>query len=102
MRLSQRRHVDLPTRVEQGLVALQRAEEIGTDAHERVQARIAKTPRKDFGEAAALARFGAHIKLLALIDVQEEGGWLGLIQFLLSTLGLVEQIRKIGFPVLIE
>jgi hypothetical protein len=102
LRLTQRRHVDLPTRVEQGLVALQRAHEIRTDAHKRAQTWIAKTLHEDFREAPALAQLGPHIKLLALIDVQEKGRRLGLRQFHLPTLGLVEQLRQARFPVVVE
>ena len=50
--------------------------------------------RQDFREAAALALLGAHVKLLALIDVEEEGRRLGLVQFLVAALGRVEQIAQ--------
>ena len=40
-----------------------------------------KTLRKDFRETPALALLGAHVKLLALVDIQEEGRRLGLAQF---------------------
>ena len=52
--------------------------------------------RKDFREAAALPLLGAHVKLLALIDIEEEGRRLGLIELLVAALGLVEQIGKMG------
>jgi hypothetical protein len=42
------------------------------------------------------------IKLLALINVQKEGWWLGLIQFLVAAAGLIEQICKIDLLAVIE
>ena len=52
--LAQRRHVDLLARLEQRLVALQRAEEVGAHAHHHAQARVGQRLRKQFGEAPPL------------------------------------------------
>ena len=50
--------------------------------------------REEFGEAPALALLGAHVKLLALIDVEKEGRRLGLIEFLAAALGGVDQVGQ--------
>ena len=51
-----------------------------------------------FGEAAALALLGAHVELLALIDVEEEGRRLGLPSPV-AALGRIEQIPQRGIAV---
>src|SRR5215216_5403899 len=45
---------------------------------------------------------GAHIQFFALIDVEEKGGGLNPIKFLVTALGFVEQIGKSGLPVRVE
>ena len=99
LRLAQRRHVDLAVHGIERLVVLQRAEEVGAHAHQHAQARVAEPLREHFGEAPALALLGAHVKLLALIDVKKEGRRLGLIQLLVAALGRVEQVPQRGLAV---
>ena len=50
--------------------------------------------RDEFGEAPPLALPGAHIKLLALIDIEKEGRRLRLIEFLATAVGGVDQIGQ--------
>ena len=50
--------------------------------------------RQQFGEAPPLALLGAHVKLLALIDIEEEGRRLGLIELLAAALGGVDQVGQ--------
>jgi hypothetical protein len=78
------------------LVLLQLAEEIGAQAHHRAQARVAQAFGDELRETAALALLGAHVKLLALVDVDEEDRRLGLAQLLQPALGRVEQIAQPG------
>ena len=97
--LAQRRHVDLLARLEQRLVVLQMAEEVGAQAHHRAQTRVGQRLREQFGEAPALPLLGAHVKLLALVDVEKEARRLGLIEFLAAALGGVDQIGQRGLAV---
>ena len=80
LRLAQRRHVDQAMRGIERFVFLQIAEKVRPHAQHCPQTRVAERMRQDFGEAAALALLGAHVQLLALIDVEKEGRRLGLIQ----------------------
>ena len=85
--------------LEQRLVVLQVAEEVGAQAHHRAQARIGQRLREQFGKAPTLAFLGAHIKLFALVDVEKKGRRLGLIEFLAAALGGVDQIGQRGLAV---
>ena len=89
--LAQRRHVDLAVDGEQRLVVLQRAEEIGAQAHQGVEARIGNGIGEQAREGGALRFLGADVELLALIDIEEEGRRLGLAELLVAALGGVEQ-----------
>jgi hypothetical protein len=90
LRLAQRRHVDQPMHGIERLVLLQVSEEVRPHAHHRAQARVAEVLRQDFREAPALALPGAHVKLLALVDGDEECRWLGLMQ-----LFVVARLRRV-------
>ena len=92
-RLAQRRHIDLPTHFVKWFVFLQLTEKIGTHAHQRVQARVGYTLRNHLREPPALALLGAYVKLLPLIDVEQERWRLGLMQRVAVTrLSRIEQV----------
>ena len=99
LRLAQRRHIDLLVHPIERLIVLQRPEEIGTHAHQRTQPLVAEPCRDDLREAAALALLGAHVKLLALIDVQKECRRLGLAELLAAPLGRIQQVAQRGLAV---
>ena len=93
--LAERRHVDLQAGLEQRLVALQRPKKVGAHAHHHAQARVGERLGKEFGEAPPLLSLsGARVKLLALIDIEEEGRRLGLAEFLAAALGGVDQMGE--------
>ena len=78
---------------------MQRPEEVGAQAHHRAQTRVGQRLRDEFGEAPSLPLLGAHIKLLALVDVEKEARRLGLIEFLAAALGGLDQIGQRGLAV---
>src|SRR5580704_5754819 len=80
--------------IEERLVILQRPKEIGSNAHEHAQARVAETAGYYVREAVALVHLGAHIKFFALIDVEEECLRLRLLQLLVTALGRIQEIAK--------
>jgi hypothetical protein len=90
--LTQRRHVDLAVHGIERLVVLQCAQEVGAQAHQHHQARVAELLREQLGEAAALAFVGADIELLALVDIEEERRRLGLMELFVTALGGIEQV----------
>ena len=57
---------------------------------------------KDPERARALGLLGAHVQFLALVDIEEKGGGLRPIQFLVAALGLVEQIGNGGLSVRVK
>ena len=69
LRFAQWRHVDQPISGVNRFVLLQVAEEVGPHAHHRTQPRVAEALCEDLRESQALGFFGAHVKLLALVDV---------------------------------
>jgi hypothetical protein len=85
--------------LEKRFVFVQLAEKIRTHAHQRVQTRIGNALRDHLRKTAALALLGAHVQLLALVDIEEKGGGLGPIQFLVTALGGVKQIAQHGLAV---
>ena len=58
------------------------------------QARVGQRLSQELGEAPPIALFGARIKLLALIDVEQKGRRLRLTELLEATLGGVDQMGK--------
>src|SRR5215472_7350590 len=75
-------------------VLLQFAEKVRSQAHEFTQAWIAKRLRNEFRKAATLPFLRTDIKLLALIDVEQERGSFGQIEFLVTALGRIEQATQ--------
>ena len=63
------------------------------------QTRIGNALRNHLRKPAALALLGAHVKLLALIDIEEKGGRLGLIQFLVAGARSHRAGRAVGLAV---
>ena len=82
-----------------GVVVLQMAEEVGAHAHDGAQARVRQRLREQLGKAPALALLGAHVELLALVDIEKKGRRLGLIELLAAALGRVDQIAERRFAV---
>src|SRR5262249_57094491 len=66
----------------------------GAQAHQRAAGGVAEAFADELREAAPLALLGAHVKLLALVDVDEEDRRLGLAQLLQPALGRIEQIAQ--------
>src|ERR1700686_3426834 len=82
------------------LVLLQGTEEDGPQAHHCTQASIAKALRQDFRETAAVAFFRAHVKLLPLVDVDEECGRLWLMQLVaVACLRRIEKVAQLHLPI---
>ncbi len=95
--LAQRGHVDLLVRLVKGRIVLQRAEEIRAQAHQRAQPRIAEALGQQRRKTPALTFLGPHVELFALIDVNEEGRRLGLIELLVAPFRGIEQIVQRAF-----
>src|SRR4029079_4080738 len=89
-----RRHLDAAMHGEEVLIALERAGEIGAQAHEGMKPRLRERLCQELRETAALPLLGAHIELLALIDIKEEGGGLGLGKLRIAALGRVEEVAE--------
>ena len=68
--------------------------EVGAHAHHHAQARVGERLSQEFGEAPPLVLSGARVKLLALIDIEEEGRRLGLTELLAAALGGVDQVGE--------
>src|SRR5215471_20365794 len=94
LRLTQGRHVDLAVRGIECLVLLQFANKVGADAHHDVQTRVENAVNQYLREAPTRVLFGAYVKLLALIDVEEECRRLGLTQFIAVARG--SRVQKIA------
>ena len=65
-----------------------------------VQTRIANTLCNYFRKSLALALLGAHVQLLTLVDIEEKGGGLGPVHFLIAALGSIEQIAQRDLAIL--
>src|SRR5262249_46295481 len=50
-------------------------------------------------KSVTLVFLGAHVQLLALVDIEKKGGGLGSIEFLVAALSGIEQIAQRGLAV---
>ena len=82
------------------LVLHQVAEKVRPHAHHCTQARVAESARDNLRETVTLTLLGTNIKLLPLIDVEQKGRRLGLMQLVVvACFSRVEQVPQSDFAV---